>query len=115
MLVPEATPAFNEFTSKASDVPVLVIDKVPASTFILEFPVKLMVPLKALVPKIFLIAPVLLKPVPLMVMPSGIESEPPLISKAALELAIIVPDVVAPNAALFWACTTPTVIDVVPA
>ena len=119
MLVPEATPAFNVLISKERDVPVLVNDKVPASTFILALLVKLMVPLIALVPKIFLMAPVLLNPVPLMVIPSGIERDPPLISKAAPLATIVlddpVPNVKLPNASLFCICTTPVVIDVVPA
>ena len=115
ILVPEATPAFNALATKEIDVPVLVIDKVPASTFILEALVKLIVPLKALVPKIFLMAPLLAIPVPLMVIPSGIESELPLISNAAPVFTVVPTDPDAPRAVGFCICTTPVVIDVGPA
>ena len=66
----------------------LVIDNVPASTLILAFPVNEIVPLIELVPKIFLIAPVLLNPVPVIVTGSGIKSDP-LISNAALLLTMV--------------------------
>ena len=95
----------------------LVIDNVPASTFILALPVNEMVPLIELVPKIFLMAPVLVNPVPVIVMGSGIKSEP-LISKAALLLTIVddalVPAGELPKASLFCICKIPSVILVAP-
>ena len=115
MLVPDATPAFNALETKEIAVPVLVIDKVPASTFILAALVKLIVPLKILVPKILRIAPVLLKPVPLMVIPSGTVNAAPLISKAAPVLTVVPTDPEAPRAVLFCICTTPVETVVGPA
>ena len=61
-------------------------------------------------------APVLLNPVPLIVIDSGIDNAvEPLISKAALLPLIVVTPVVDPNDVLFWICITPYVIEVAPA
>ena len=99
--------------------PVIVNVFVPEaiSVFILEAAATFIVPDKvaAAAPVINLIAPVLLIPVPLMVMASGIEVAP-LISIAALAPTVVPRDPVeVPNASLFFICTVPAVMEVVPA
>ena len=105
MLVPDATPAFKLFEIKASAV-VPVIDKVPASTFILALPVKLTVPLKAFVPNKFRMAPSLLIPFPEIEIGSAANVIPPCTCNAAFVFTVVDPDI-APNAFALCAFNTP--------
>ena len=50
-----------------------------------------------------------------MVIPSGIESVPPLISNEAPVPTVVPAEPEAPNAVAFCTCITPAVIEVVPA
>ena len=74
ILVPEATPAVKLYVLNAID---LVNDKVPASTFILAAPVKEIIPGNVFDPVIFLIAPSLLIPVPVIDIFSSANVTPP--------------------------------------
>jgi hypothetical protein len=93
---------------------------VPVVTFVFildgEDTVIVPVNVAAAAPLTNLIAPPLLKPVPLSVIVSGIlNAVDPLISSAApLALMVVPEDPDAPNAVLFCICITPAVILVVP-
>ena len=62
-----------------------------------------------------LIAPVLDTPVPLIVIGSGIVIAVAALTSIAVPVAILVPCEASPNAAALEICTTPDVIEVVPA
>ena len=62
-----------------------------------------------------LIAPVLLTPVPLIVIGSGIVSAEAALISIAVPVATLVPCDASPNAAALEICTTPVVIEVAPA
>ena len=98
-LVPVDTPAFKLFEINASAV-VPVKDKVPASTFILALLVKLIVPVKAFVPSIFLIAPSELIPIPEMKIGPAAKLKLPSNCNALPELIVVVPAAV-PSAFAF--------------
>jgi hypothetical protein len=97
ILVAVFTPALNENVLVAMDV-VLVIDKVPASTFILALLVKLMGPVKVLDPSIFLIAPSEFIPVPDILIGSAAKLIPPSTCNTLPKLIVVVPVVEDPNA-----------------
>ena len=98
---------------------VKVLVPVAISVLILDEVATVIVPLivAACAPLTNLIAPVLLSPVPLIVIVSGIDNaaEVPLISKAAPVPTVVPTEPAAPKALLFAICITPAVIDVVPA
>ena len=98
-LVPVETPAFKLLETNAIAV-VPVIDKVPASTFILALLVKLIVPVNAFAPSIFLIAPSKLIPVPEIYIGSAAKLKPPSNCNALPELIVVVPAAV-PSAFAF--------------
>ena len=62
---------------------IAVVDNVPASTFILAAPVNDIAPAKVLAPEIFLSAPSLLTPFPLIDIGSAANAIPPCNCKAA--------------------------------
>ena len=88
------------------EVPELVIDKVPASIYILALPVKFNLPLKLLLPEIFLKAPSLFIPVPVILIFASATVIPPCICKAALSNTVVA-IAVFPSALLFWIFNTP--------
>ena len=93
ILVLVATPVFKLFEPNVSAVDP-VIDKVPASTFILALLVKEIVPAKELAPDKFLMTPSAFKPVPEIVIGSAAKVTPPSTCNALPLLMVVeLPDV----------------------